>query len=150
MGDHWAKFDLERKARHAAQDVDHYHALQEPDGGFSFNPHTGKSPTKRYMVSIGENKGATNAVHDLGKLKPSDLAAHRQKVDSLLTDPENFQGGWHDPADHKVYLDVSRQYDDLGEAGKAAVAGHQIAIFDNKTFNSIPTEDIGKVIGDQK
>lgn len=114
-----------------------------PDGGFSRNPIHDTSPTSGYMVSYEAN-GRNNKVVSWDKLKTSHLAAHAKANEDLLQDPSNFQGGWNDPETGLVHLDISRNVQDKDEAIALAKKNNQIAIFDLKTFSSIPTGGTGE------
>lgn len=114
----------------------HFDALQVPDGGFSINPLSGKSPSKQYMVAEPGHEQEFN-VKDM---TPDHIANHAKATQSMYDDLNMFQGGWNDPSSGKAYLDVSRQYGDYGTAQDAARRNKQLAIFDTHAGKSIPTE----------
>lgn len=115
--------------------AEHLPALQQPDGGFSLNPFNGSTPTKRYMVSL---PGYEHTIAPESNLS-GQLHQHAQSLqDVLKSDPDAFQGAWNDPEDGTIYLDLSRQHDDLEKALDEARRNKQIAIFDLHTGKSIP------------
>jgi hypothetical protein len=89
--------------------------IQEPDGGFSYQPLTGDEPRDGFMVF---------------ELTFMDMARYVAKHRTMLRDRSNYLGAWHDPATGKVFFDISRRVTSRGEAHRLAARHDQIAYFD--------------------
>jgi hypothetical protein len=69
------------------------------------------------------------------------LASYAAKNWDLLKETSNYMGGWHNPDDGKVYLDVSTVVETAAEAERLCREANQIAYFDLVKGQSI------KVVG---
>lgn len=102
-------------------------AIEQADGGFTYHAVTGEQPTTGFALSIHR---------DREQVMPSDeanvvaLANYARKNWDLLSQPNNFLGGWHSPDDGRVYLDVSTVVKTAAEAETMARKAHQLAYFD--------------------
>lgn len=101
--------------------------IRQPDGGFTYQPLTGAEPKTGYALSIFPDRSFATDAKDLSL---DDLDGYLDKNADLLADPNNYVGGWHDPATGKVFLDVSRVVTDEYEAATLARRHDQIAYFD--------------------
>lgn len=110
--------------------------IGQPDGGFTYQPATADQPTHGYAVSIYKGR---EVVLDAKDVTVEALAKYAVQNWDLLQQGDNHFGGWHNPDDGKVYLDVSRVVRDAGEANRLAAAHDQIAYFDLHAGKSIPT-----------
>ncbi len=113
--------------------------VHTPDGGFTVHPTTGEQPTTGFVVSI--YKGRENVI-PVDKLTPADLVRHVRANIDLLSQDGNFVGAWHNPEDHKVYLDVSRVESDRAVAQQLAETHNQIAYFDLQKGVSVYTKKV--------
>lgn len=110
--------------------------LRAKDGGFSISVVSGQEVDSGYMVSIyqdREQKAYYTAI------TPDSL--NQYIVDNLdvLVQDGVFLGGWHDPDDDSVYLDISVRKNNLGEALSLAELHNQLAVYDLAANRSIPT-----------
>jgi len=102
-------------------------SLWDKDGGFSIDVKTGHSPKSGFMVSIYPEREQKSHIlsftqHDLNQYIVANL--------DILLQNGAFLGGWHDPADDTVYLDVSVKSDNLVDAVLLARKHDQQAIYD--------------------
>lgn len=102
-------------------------AIGRPDGGFTYHAVTGEQPTTGFALSIHRDR---EAVMDDSQATVVALARYAAKNWGLLKESGNFIGGWHNPDDGKVYLDVSTVVETAEEADRLARAADQIAYFD--------------------
>jgi thioredoxin reductase len=118
-----------------------FERLMKPDGGFTVNMLDGSEVaigTPKYAVSMPGNEAALKA-DDVKS--PLDIYKYIQAHQEALATPGNFFGGWHDPASHTLYLDVSRVVDTPEAAAQAARENHQIAYFDFKQGQSVTVDE---------
>lgn len=119
-----------------AADVARTHSLlallERPDGGWTIDPRTGDSVYGGYAVAIHPDCCAVLAEITLGDV----LEFLLRHADTLAL-PGRVFGGWRDPADGRVYLDVSILVEDRGEALALAREYDQLAVFDFATGESI-------------
>lgn len=100
--------------------------LQEPDGGFTVHP-LRDAPTTGYMVSVYPERGQAMA---LDAVTPETLWSFFYKNRDIADQPGTYYGGWHDPATHKVWLDISRHVTTPDEAERLGHEHKQISYFD--------------------
>ncbi len=108
--------------------------LGEPDGGFSIDPRTGEGVYGGYAVAVHPDCCAILAEITLG-----DVLEFQLRYASTLELPGRIFGGWRDPSDGRIYLDVSILVEDRDKALELAREFDQLAIFDFATGESIPT-----------
>ena len=115
------------------------------NGGLSVNMVDGSEPTSGYMVAAGTQYGATVSAADFyDPIKgPKILADYMKKNKSDLGTGKNYLGLWHNTEDGNVYLDVSQNIQDKGEAISAGQARDQISIWDVANFAEIQTGGTG-------
>lgn len=109
-------------------------AIHEADGGFTYHPLTGTQPTKGFVVSLHKDR---ERVITAQEATVDALAQYAKDNWDLLTQSNNYMGGWHNPQDDKVYLDVSTVLDSEDEALRQGAAAQQLAIFDLEHGRSI-------------
>lgn len=109
-------------------------SLWDKDGGFSIDVKTGQTPQSGFMVSIYPEREEKQHI-----LTFDTNTLNRYIVDNidLLLQPGAYLGGWHDPADDTVYLDVSVKTDNLVDAVLMARKHGQLAIYDIANATSI-------------
>ena len=80
------------------------------EGGFTFHPKSGKSPTTGFAVSIFPEH---ERILDLEKVTQDEMDKYREDTRSAWEgDPRVHLGGWHNVAeDGKFYLDASKIVD---------------------------------------
>jgi hypothetical protein len=103
-----------------------------PDGGFTVDPRTGADVTGGYAVSVHPAEGTV-----LATVTPGDLITYVVSHADALALPGSVFGGWKDPADGRVYLDVSTLVTDRSEALTLARVNDQLAVFDFSTGQSV-------------
>lgn len=102
-------------------------AIHLPDGGFTYNPVTGEQPTTGFALSVHPERAAVMNDQQADVIALAEFAV---KNWDLLSQDGNFIGGWHDPDDGKVYLDVSTVVKTAEEAERLGRDANQIAYFD--------------------
>lgn len=114
--------------------------LGTPDGGFTVHAVTGAEPTSGFGVGVAPDRGVVIPpdASELDILR----ALQQFKADNAdaLSKPNIYFGGWKDPKDGKIYLDVSQIAQSSGEARALALQHDQKAYFDFRQGKSI---DIG-------
>lgn len=112
-------------------------AIEKADGGFTYNPVTGEQPTTGFALSIHPER---EQKIDGSKADVVALAEYAAKNWDLLSQPQNYMGGWHSPDDGQVYLDVSTVVQTAEEAERLAREANQLAYFDLVKGQSIKLE----------
>jgi hypothetical protein len=102
-------------------------AIHRADGGFTYHAVTGDQPTTGFALSLHPDR---EAIMDDSQATVVALAQYAAKNWDLLKESGNFMGGWHNPDDGKVYLDVSTVVKTAEEADRLAREAKQIAYFD--------------------
>jgi len=113
-------------------------AIGRADGGFTYHAVTGDQPKVGFALSLHPDR---EAIMDDSKATVVALASYAAKNWDLLKETNNYMGGWHNPEDGKVYLDVSTVVDSAAEAERLCREANQIAYFDLVKGQSI------KVVG---
>lgn len=107
------------------------------DGGATFNLVTGTSPTSGYIVSEAGHEVVMPMMKNEIANQIFITSAVRQYISDKgfeLSMVENHLGAWVDK--NKLYLDISRVYDNEDEAREMAIKNNQIAYFDLNTLTS--------------
>lgn len=107
------------------------------DGGATFNLATGTSPTSGYIVSEAGHEVVMPMMKNEIANQIFVTSAVRQYISDKgyeLSLVENYLGAWVDK--NKLYLDISRVYDNEDEARAMAIKNNQIAYFDLNTLTS--------------
>lgn len=100
----------------------------EKEGGFTYQPVTGRSPTKGYALSVSPE---FEEVYDASKITKNDMRRFLDKHSDLFAEnPDAYAGGWVDTEEGKVYLDVSIVVSDLERAWSLADKYDQKALYD--------------------
>jgi hypothetical protein len=108
--------------------------LDRPDGGFTVDPRSGEGVYGGYAVAIHPDCCAVLAEITLGDV----LEFLLRHADTLAL-PGRVLGAWRDPADGRIYLDVSILVEDREQALALAREYDQLAVFDFSTGESIRT-----------
>lgn len=107
------------------------------DGGFTHDFTRGMTPTVGYMVSL---PGHERKIRMDGK-SDRDLAAsirdYARERRELLRQPGAYVGGWVNPDNGILYLDVSRVETDVAAARAAAIANQQEAFYDKQCGDEV-------------
>jgi hypothetical protein len=111
-------------------------ASRAPDSGFTLtaglNPDAGH---EGYAVSYGAHEFREPApLTEMGLLN-----FRNEHLALLRSDPELRVGGWHNPEDGQVYLDISRVFPTLDQALQFGREQGQLSIFDRANMDVIPT-----------
>lgn len=116
-------------------DKNRFHDLVSK-GGFSSHPWRDAAPTHGFMASYDDPKGeGFGQVHDLARMDPSHIAAHRGVIQDHLRNKGAYQGGWLDRGDNKVYLDLSQHHNSENAVRKFGLENRQKAYFDLHDFS---------------
>lgn len=110
-------------------------AIRQADGGFTYHAVTGDTPTSGFALSLHKDR---ERIVDASKVDLVTLATYARDNDDLLQQPGNYMGGWNNPEDGKVYLDVSTVVQTESEAQVLGARANQLAFFDLKQGKSIP------------
>lgn len=104
------------------------------NGGFTMNPFSGIAPTQGWAFSPSKS---TERVFDFMPTA-MDLQQYIVEHAAELRKPGMFLGGWRDETSGKVYIDISKVFDDKARAAaeKQARAAGQLAMFNLGTFES--------------
>jgi hypothetical protein len=129
----WAQEDRVTLATVARRLSDLSTALSVPDGGFTVDPHTGADVTGGYAVSVHPEDETVLA----DQVTPGDLIEYVSRHTDALARPGAVFGGWRDPEDGRVYLDVSTLVSDRAAALALARQHDQLAVFDFAAGRSI-------------
>ncbi len=113
-------------------------AVSKPDGGFTYHPTSGTSPKEGFALSTIKGRERVLDVKDITPDALTDYVV--ENWDVLKGDSAHF-GAWHNPADGKVYLDVSMVAKTEDEAWEQGQAADQLAYFDLKQGKSV---ELGK------
>jgi 8-oxo-dGTP pyrophosphatase MutT (NUDIX family)/GNAT superfamily N-acetyltransferase/proteasome lid subunit RPN8/RPN11 len=114
------------------------------DGGFTYNPTDGDSPTEGFSIAVYPEHEQILSAEDA---TPAKIAAYMIEKSSIYSTDERIHiGAWFNKktdenpnGDDKVYLDLSMVIDDRDEAVKFAKENGQLGIFDLKNFQTIET-----------
>ncbi len=108
------------------------------NGGSTTNLLTGQDlgGTINYAVSMYKDREQVIP----GQPTKEQLAAYVEKNADLLAQPDHTLGTWFNEEDGNTYLDVSIVVPDMAEALRIARENNQLAIFDLRTFTTIPAD----------
>jgi len=112
--------------------------IRQPDGGFSYHATTGQQPTTGYALSIHKDR---ERVLDAKDVTFANLWKYAQDNKDLLSQRDNYFGGWHDPESGKVYLDVSTVVNSAAQAAQLGKAHGQLAYLDLKAGKSVSLKE---------
>lgn len=109
------------------------------NGGSSYSIVTGQDMggTRNYVVSPYKDR---EVVVPGKSLSEDTLRKYAEANDDLLSDPRNILGTWFNEEDGNTYLDVSTTTQDMQSAMRFALEADQLAIFDLRTFTTIPVD----------
>lgn len=108
-------------------------------GGFTFQPVAGT------FKGIGDAGYAVSPYQDREHIiegRPvtaADVHTYMARNADLLSQPDHYLGGWHDPESGKTYLDVSIVVGSKDDAAKISEDYHQEAYFDFHSGESVYT-----------
>ena len=131
--------DVEGHEFHGNQWTNVVGAIGQPDQGFTYNPLTDSSPTTGYAVSAHKDR---ELVVDAKTVNAVTLTEYVLKNQDLLKQSGNYLGGWNNPKDGKVYLDISTVVQTADEAQSLAASNNQLAYFDLEHGQSVPTKTV--------
>jgi hypothetical protein len=117
------------------------------NGGLSVSLKDGSEPTKGFMVAKGKKFAAiVKAEEFFDEAKGAEiLSSYMKQHKSEFNNSNNYLGLWHNTDDGQVYLDVSENIEDEGEAISRGRDRDQISIWDVANFKEIETGGTGGI-----
>ena len=117
------------------------------NGGLSVSLKDGSEPTKGFMVAKGKKFAAiVKADEFFDEAKGAEiLSSYMKQHKSEFNNSNNYLGLWHNTQDNQVYLDVSENIEDEGEAISRGRDRDQISIWDVANFKEIETGGTGGI-----
>jgi GNAT superfamily N-acetyltransferase len=117
------------------------------NGGLSVSLKDGSEPTKGFMVAKGKKFAAIVKADDFfDEAKGAEiLSSYMKQHKSEFKNSNNYLGLWHNTDDGQVYLDVSENIKDEGEAISRGRDRDQISIWDVANFKEIETGGTGGI-----
>jgi hypothetical protein len=117
------------------------------NGGLSVSLKDGSEPTKGFMVAKGKKFAAIVKADDFfDEAKGAEiLSSYMKQHKSEFKNSNNYLGLWHNTDDGQVYLDVSENIKDEGEAISRGRERDQISIWDVANFKEIETGGTGGI-----
>ncbi len=117
------------------------------NGGLSVSLKDGSEPTKGFMVAKGKKFAAIVKADDFfDEAKGAEiLSSYMKQHKSEFKNSNNYLGLWHNTDDGQVYLDVSENIEDEGEAISRGRDRDQISIWDVANFKEIDTGGTGGI-----
>jgi hypothetical protein len=108
-------------------------------GGFTYDINTSQTKHAGFSVAIPGHERAVRIAKLTPKQSLDALYRYVKDKEDVLRRPENHFGGWLNPEDGVLYLDISRVTNDVKEARKNAISGNQEAFYDFQTGESVFT-----------
>jgi len=117
------------------------------NGGLSVSLKDGSEPTKGFMVAKGKKFAAIVKADDFfDEDKGAEiLSSYMKRHKAEFNNTNNYLGLWHNTDDGQVYLDVSENIKDEGEAISRGRDRDQISIWDVSNFKEIETGGTGGI-----
>jgi hypothetical protein len=117
------------------------------NGGLSVSLKDGSEPTKGFMVAKGKKFAAIVKADDFfDEAKGAEiLSSYMKQHKAEFKNSNNYLGLWHNTDDGQVYLDVSENIKDEGEAISRGRDRDQISIWDVANFKEIDTGGTGGI-----
>jgi GNAT superfamily N-acetyltransferase len=117
------------------------------NGGLSVSLKDGSEPTKGFMVAKGKKFAAIVKADDFfDEAKGAEiLSSYMKQHKAEFKNSNNYLGLWHNTEDGQVYLDVSENIKDEGEAISRGRDRDQISIWDVANFKEIETGGTGGI-----
>ena len=117
------------------------------EGGLTVDMKDGDSPKTGFMVAKGKKFAAIVKAEDFfSDTKGVEvLSSYLKQHKSELNKENNYLGLWHNTDDGQVYLDVSENIEDEGEAISRGRERDQISIWDVANLKEIPTGGTGGI-----
>lgn len=102
-------------------------SAHEPDGGFTLHPDLSPdTSTEGHVVALAAYEHRVPAA----ELTTKDVTDYARAHKALLRNPNLRVGGWHNPADGQVYLDIARVVPTREEALSLAREQGQLSVYD--------------------
>lgn len=112
--------------------------LAIPDGGFTWNPRTGKTVRSGFAVSPFKDRERATWPSSVNSKHISSFVY--ENSDLLNQEALYYVGAWHNPADRLVYYDVTVVVPTAREAITLCRAFDQLAYYDFAAGKSVPVE----------
>lgn len=109
------------------------------NGGSTTSLVTGQDLGGTQTYSVSPYKDREQVIP--GQPTKEQLAAYVEKNKDLLSTPDHALGTWFNPDDGNTYLDVAITVSDKETALRIARENKQLAIFDLRTYTTIPTAE---------
>lgn len=107
-------------------------------GGFTVQPVTGDVPTTGYALSLHKDR---ERKLDRESVTVDALAQYTVDNWDLLSREGNYLGGWYNPNDNQVYLDVSTVVKSAEEANDLGLGAKQLEYYDLERGVSVPVHE---------
>jgi len=117
------------------------------NGGLSVSLKDGSEPTKGFMVAKGKKFAVIVKADDFfDEAKGAEiLSSYMKQHKAEFNNSNNYLGLWHNTDDGQVYLDVSENIEDEGEAISRGQSRDQISIWDVANLKEIQTGGTGGI-----
>ena len=117
------------------------------NGGLSVSLKDGSEPTKGFMVAKGKKFAVIVKADDFfDEAKGAEiLSSYMKQHKTEFNNSNNYLGLWHNTDDGQVYLDVSENIEDEGEAISRGQSRDQISIWDVANLKEIQTGGTGGI-----
>ena len=120
-----------------AKSIDTIVADLSDTGGFTYDINTGEVKQVGFAVAI-EGHEKSVRINDMTQLQRKEaIEDYIGEKRAILSELGNHIGGWLNPEDGVLYLDVSKVTNSLKEARNNAVKAEQEAIYDFQTMSDI-------------
>ena len=110
----------------------------KPDGGFTYDMRNGKTVTSGFAVSINPERETRINYRELSVEQAREMFI-QFGIDNAgaFFQPGNYYGGWVDPADGALVLDIAKVLPSIEDARKLGYAANQAGIYDFQVGETI-------------
>jgi hypothetical protein len=107
------------------------------EGGFTHDFGRGMTPTVGFMVSLPGHEAQVRVMGKTNREIRRLVRRYHGRKRALLEQPGNYTGGWINPDNGVLYLDVSRVETTVAAARQAAVEAQQEAFWDAQCSDEV-------------
>ena len=109
-----------------------------PDAGFTYDVRNSKTITSGFAVSINPEREMRINLREMDDRQIDDmLEQFEQDNATAFAEDDNHYGGWVDPEDGALVLDISKVLPSIEEARKLGYAANQAGIYDFQVGETI-------------